>query len=53
MTINTFFIIYKGAKGLGLHKTPIDVAFGLSVQVISNYNNLLVPKLKDLLKIKF
>jgi len=28
MTINTFFIIYKGAKGLGLHKTPVGVAVG-------------------------
>ena len=28
MTINTFFIIYKGAKGLGLHKTSIEVAIG-------------------------
>ena len=26
ITINTFFIIYKGAKGLGLNKTPLDVA---------------------------
>ena len=31
MTINTFFIIYKGAKGLGLHKTPVGVAVGLSL----------------------
>ena len=30
ITINTFFIIYKGAKGLGLHKTPLDVAFGVA-----------------------
>lgn len=21
--INTFFIVYKGAKGIGLHKTPL------------------------------
>lgn len=30
MTINSFFIIYKGAKGLGLDKTPLDVAIGTS-----------------------
>ena len=28
MTINSFFIIYKGAKGLGLDKTPLGVALG-------------------------
>lgn len=27
ITINTFFIIYKGAKGLGLDKTPLSTAF--------------------------
>ena len=26
ITINAFFIIYKGAKGLGLHNTPLMVA---------------------------
>ena len=26
MTLNTFFIIYKGAKGLNLHKTSLEVA---------------------------
>ena len=31
ITINTFFIIYKvGAKGLGLHKTPVGVAIGVA-----------------------
>jgi len=28
--INTFFIIYKGAKGLGLHKTPAYIAVSVS-----------------------
>ena len=49
MTINTFFIIYKGAKGLGLHKTPIDVAFGVAFGIggISAIITLpLVPKIK-------
>jgi sodium-dependent phosphate transporter len=30
ITLNTFFIIYKGAKGLGLHKTPLDIVLGVS-----------------------
>ena len=50
MTINTFFIIYKGAKGLGLHKTPLDVAFGYAFGIggLSALITLpLVPKLKN------
>lgn len=31
VTINTFFIIYKGAKGLGLHKTELGTAMGISL----------------------
>ena len=35
MTLNTFFIIYKGAKGIGLHNTDIiislSVAFGVGL----------------------
>ena len=49
MTINTFFIIYKGAKGLGLDKTPLDIAFGVAFGIggISAIITLpLVPKLK-------
>ena len=50
MTINTFFIIYKGAKGLGLDKTSLNtsmvIAFG-----IGGFSALitipLVPKLKN------
>jgi sodium-dependent phosphate transporter len=30
VTINSFFIIYKGAKGLGLHKTELGTAMGIS-----------------------
>ena len=33
MTINSFFIIYKGAKGLGLHNTPVGIAIGISFGV--------------------
>ena len=56
MTINTFFIIYKGAKGLGLDKTPIDVAFGVAFGIggISALITLpLVPRLKKHVKTKF
>ena len=56
ITINTFFIIYKGAKGLGLHKTPIEVAFlvafgagGLSAIVTIP----IVPKIKEYVRRKF
>ena len=28
LTLNTFFIIYKGAKGIGLHKTELGLAIG-------------------------
>ena len=30
ITINSFFIFYKGAKGLGLDKTPVEYAFLIS-----------------------
>ena len=30
VTINAFFIFYKGAKGLGLDKTPLALALGVS-----------------------
>ena len=56
MTINTFFIIYKGAKGLGLDKTPLDVAFGVAfgIGLVSALITLpLVPKLKRYVKNKF
>ena len=56
LTINAFFIIYKGAKGLGLDKTPLDVAFGsaLGIGAISALITLpLVPKLKKYVSKKF
>ena len=56
MTINAFFIIYKGAKGLGLDKTPLDLAFGVAFGIggISALVTIpLVPKLKKYVTNKF
>ena len=56
MTINTFFIIYKGAKGLGLDKTPLGIAFGVAFGIggISALITIpLVPKLKKYVVQKF
>jgi len=55
ITINTFFIIYKGAKGLGLHKTPLEVAFGVAFGgglLFSLATIPIVPKLKNYVKRK-
>ena len=41
--INCFFIIYKGAKGLGLDKTPLGVAFGISTSVGVFFGMLSIP----------
>lgn len=56
MTINTFFIIYKGAKGLGLDKTPVGIALSIAFGAggISALITIpLVPKLKNYVKQKF
>ena len=56
MTINTFFIIYKGAKGLGLDKTPIGIAIGASfgIGLVSSLASVpFVPKIKRLIENKF
>ena len=50
ITINTFFIIYKGAKGLGLHKTPLSTAFIVAFGaggIVSIITIPIVPKLKQ------
>lgn len=50
MTINTFFIIYKGAKGLGLNNTPIEIAFAIAFG-IGIFSAIIVtpaiPKIKN------
>lgn len=56
MTINSFFIIYKGAKGLGLDKTPLTVAFGAAFGIggLSALITIpIVPKLKKYVQEKF
>lgn len=56
MTINTFFIIYKGAKGLGLDKTPVGVAIGTAfgVGAFSAIATIpFVPRIKQFVNDKF
>ena len=56
MTINTFFIIYKGAKGLGLDKTPVGIAVGTAFGVgifFSIVTIPFVPRLKRFVNDKF
>ena len=56
ITINTFFIIYKGAKGLGLDKTPLELAFGVAFGaggVSALITIPLVPKIKKYVINKF
>ena len=56
ITINTFFIIYKGAKGLGLDKTPIGIAFLVAFGAggLSSIITIpIVPKIKEYVRKKF
>jgi len=56
ITINTFFIIYKGAKGLGLDKTPMGIAFAVAFGAggISAIITIpLVPRIKKFVIDKF
>lgn len=43
VAINAFFMIYKGAKGLGLHKTPLRDAVGVSLGVAAVAALLTLP----------
>jgi len=55
LTINSFFIIYKGAKGLGLHKIEAASAIGISF-AIGSVGSLLtlpfVPKIRKIVEEK-
>ena len=50
ITINTFFIIYKGTKGLGLDKTPLDVACIVSFLTGGCFAMLTVPYIPKMKK---
>ena len=50
ITLNTFFIIYKGAKGLGLDKIPIDIVIYISVGSGVGVAILIIPVLPKLHK---
>ena len=43
LTLNTFFIIYKGAKGLGLDKTPLPIAVGTAFGIGGFFGLLIIP----------
>ena len=43
LTINSFFIIYKGAKGIGLNKIPIEQAVGISFLIGIGGGLLILP----------
>ena len=56
ITINTFFIIYKGAKGLGLHNTPLNTAFAIAFGAggfCALITTPLVPKIKQMVQKRF
>jgi len=55
LTINSFFIIYKGAKGIGLDKLPLELAIGISFGIGGFFALLsipFVPKIKHLVNKK-
>jgi solute carrier family 20 (sodium-dependent phosphate transporter) len=54
--LNTFFIVYKGAKGIGLHKTPLDIVLGVSfgIGLLSSVITIpFLPKLYNYINDKF
>ena len=56
LLINTFFIIYKGAKGLGLADTPLEVALFIAFSIAllgCGCSYPLVPRLKQKVLSKF
>jgi solute carrier family 20 (sodium-dependent phosphate transporter) len=56
MTINTFFIIYKGARGIGLDKISLGTGFGIAFGIggISALITIpLVPRLKMVVENNF
>ena len=56
MLLNLFFIFYKGAKGLGLHKTPLEIVLGISfgTGILSGLITLpFMPKIYNKINEKF
>ena len=56
LLINSFFIIYKGAKGLGLHNTKLEEAFGYSFAIAATGSIItipLVPKIRKIVNKKY
>ena len=55
LLINSFFIIYKGAKGLGLHNIEADIAIAISFGIATLGSVLtipLVPKIRQIVSKK-
>jgi len=55
LTINSFFIIYKGAKGIGLDDIPLEIALGSSFGIGTFFALLsipFVPRIKHLINKK-
>ena len=50
LIINSFFIIYKGAKGLGLNKIDVGEAFGISIGIGSVGALITIPLIPKLCK---
>jgi sodium-dependent phosphate transporter len=50
LLINSFFIIYKGAKGLGLHKIEASEAIGWSFLISSVGSIITIPLVKKIRK---
>ncbi len=50
MFINTFFIIYKGAKGLGLDKTPLSIALFIASAIAAISAVMSIPLISRLKK---
>jgi solute carrier family 20 (sodium-dependent phosphate transporter) len=50
LTLNTFFIIYKGAKGIGLHKTDLGITAAIAVGAGVTGACAIVPCIKNIRK---
>lgn len=56
LTINSFFIIYKGAKGIGLDDIPLELAIGISFGIggtIALISIPFIPQIKHLVNKRY